>query len=376
MIKQVFFVALSLLATTINAQETSTVPGIDDMAGDFIVLNSRSYNDVKSLAEMKAFKISKVSDSSIKMSGFYMRGCEDFNADYDANTGTISIPAGTPIFNMETYMLYLYPWNDDTDEVINRPIEYEYNGHESWVCNTTIMLVAINGEEITPYYFSESSKIAKCNGTTDNISYVGQAGSQDEYIENRPSYIVIDGKYIDIYNLLQADQYQYGVHISGIYDEKSNEAWFNYATTGMANDGTYRILTGCEYDKETNMPTGMSYPDTQQMGLTRASIDLEEGKIIFDPMAIWAATYDQQTGQLTVDENLLYEFVKSVEVNFDVEKAIGAYIKDIDSDNKEIEKIDFYTIDGVKIEYPEKGTFVIKKTYYKDKSSLSEKMIF
>lgn len=376
MIKKVLFVALSLLATSISAQETSTIPSIDDMSGDFIVLNSRSYNEVKSLAEMKGFNISKVDDNTIKMSGFYMNKCEDFNADYDSATGTISIQAGTPIFNMDTYMLYLYPWDDETEEVINRPIEYEYNGHESWICNTTIMLVAISGENITPYYFSEGSKIAKCNGTTNNISYVGQAGSQDEYNESRASYVVLDGNNIDIYNLLQADQYGYGVHISGIFDEKSNEAWFNYTTTGMANDGTYRILTGCEYDKETNMPTGMSYPDTDQMGLTKASIDLENGKLSFDPMAIWAATYDQQSGQLTVDENLLYEFVKSVEVTFDVEKAIGADIKNVNSGNKEIESIEFYTVDGMKIENPQQGSFVIKKTYYKDNSFSSEKVIF
>ena len=52
MIKKLLFVALSLFATTICAQETTTVPTIDDVTGDFIVMNYRSYNYVQSLAEM------------------------------------------------------------------------------------------------------------------------------------------------------------------------------------------------------------------------------------------------------------------------------------------------------------------------------------
>lgn len=378
MIKKLLFVALSLFATTICAQETTTVPTIDDVTGDFIVMNYRSYNDVQSLAEMKGFKITKVDDTTVKMSGFYMNRCLDFNAEYDATTGTISIPAATPIYDMETYMYYLYPWNDETNKVIERPIEYKYNGHDSWVCSTTIMLVAIQGEEFQPYYFSEDSKIAKCNGTTNNTSYTldSETGEQNEFIESRSSYVVVDGNYIDIYNLLQADQYGYGVHLSGVYEEGSNEAWFSYTTTGTANDGTYRILTGCEYNEETNLPTGMSYPDTDYMGLTKATIDLENGKLDFDPMTIWPATYDESTGKLTVDEESFYEFVKSVTVTFDVEKAIEADINKVNSGNKEIEKVEFYTIDGMKVENPEHGTFIIKRTVYKDNTFNSEKIIY
>lgn len=376
MIKNLLFVAFSLFATAICAQETTTVPSIDDVTGDFIVMNYRSYNDVQSLAEMKGFKITKVDDTTVKMSGFYMNGCFDFNAEYDVTTGTISIPAATPIFDMETYMYYLYPWNDETNEVIERPIEYKYNGHDSWVCSTTIMLVAIQGEEIQPYYFSEDSKIAKCNGTSKVTSYYGVGESQEEYNDTNASYVVMGDNYIDIYNLLQADQYGYGVHLSGEYEKGANEAWFSYTATGKANDGTYRALTGCEYNEETNLPTGMSYPDTEYMGLTKASLDLGNGEIVFKPMAIWAATYDQNTGQLTVDENMLYEFVKSVTVTFDVDSAIGADIETVNNANKEIENIEFYTVDGLKIENPEHGTFVIKRTVYKDNTFSTEKIIY
>lgn len=376
MIKRILLGALSFIAVSVSAQTASAAPAIDDMNGDFIVMNSRVYNDVKSLAEMKGFTISKVNEDSIRVSGFYMNNCYDFNAEYDDMSGSIYIPAGTPIYDLGSAILYLYPWNDETEEVIMRPIEYMYNGHDTWICNTTIMLVAINGEDIVPYYFSEGSKIARCNGTTDNISYVGQAGSQDEYVESRASYVVMDGNYIDIYNLLLADQFGYGVHVSGIYSEDNDEVWFNYAVTGTANDGTYRILTGCEYDEETNMPTGMSYPDTQSMGLIKAKINMESGEMVFEPMAIWAATYDSETGQLTVDENLLYEFVKSVNVKFDVEDAIESDIDNIATADKQIERVEFFTIDGMKIDNPENGTFIIKKIYYSDKSTETEKIIF
>lgn len=376
MIKRILLGALSFIAVSVSVQTASAAPAIDDMNGDFIVMNSRVYNDVKSLAEMKGFTISKVNEDSIKVSGFYMNNCYDFNAEYDDMNGSIYIPAGTPIYDLGSAILYLYPWNDETEEVIMRPIEYKYNGHDTWICNTTIMLVAINGEDIVPYYFSEGSKIARCNGTTDNISYVGQAGSQDEYVESRASYVVMDGNYIDIYNLLLADQFGYGVHVTGIYGEDNDEVWFNYAVTGTANDGTYRILTGCEYDEETNMPTGMSFPDTQKMGLIKAKINLESGEMVFEPMAIWAATYDSETGQLTVDENLLYEFVKSVKVKFDVEDAIESDIDNIMTTDKQIERVEFFTIDGMKIDNPENGTFVIKKIYYSDKSTETEKIIF
>lgn len=375
MIKNLLFVALSLFTTTICAQETTTVPSIDDVTGDFIVMNYQTYDNVKSLATTKGLKIKKVDDTTIKISGFYVNKCLDFNADYDVTTGTISIPAATPIYDMDTYKVCLYPWNDETDEVINRPIEYKYDGHDSWSCTTTIMLVAIQ-EGVQPSPFSEGSKIVKCNGTSNVVSYYGIGENQEEYNDTNASYVVIDGNYIDIYNLRQADQYGYGINVSGVYDKDLKEAFFNSAVIGMANDGTYKVLTGCEYDEETNLPTGMTYPDTDYMGLTKASIDLEEGNISFDPMAIWAATFDQNTGKLTVNEDILFEFLKYATVTFDVDKAIEANIETTNSTNKEIERVEFYTIDGIKVENPEQGTFIIKRTVYKDNTFNSEKIIY
>ncbi len=374
-IKQLLSVSALAVATALCAQESGTVPTLEQMEGDFIVMNSRVYNEMTSLAEMKQFTITPVGDDSIRMSGFYTIQGMDFNAEYDKSTGTIYIPAATPILDMESYMFYLYAWNDETEEVIMRPIEYKYVGNDSWVCNTTIMLVAVQGEEVQPYYFSEGSQISRCNATSQNVSYVGAAGSQEEYVESRPAYVTMVDNQIDIYNFLQADQYGYGVHLTGVYMENSKDAWFYYTTTGETNEGTYRVLTGCEYDEETNMPTGASYPDTELKGFIRADVDLETGEMVFDPMAIWLAEYSDESG-LVIDENYLFEFVKSATVTCEMPLHTGIETPAVDDVQKEIERIDLYTVDGRKVKEPLDGTFVIKVTVYKDKSSKAEKMIF
>lgn len=313
MIKQLLLATTVAIATSVCAQSTTDIPTLDEMKGDFLVLNSQEYDGVTSLASMKPFTMSPNDDNTISIDGFYMNGCLAFNAEYNEKTGSISIPSGTPIFDMDTYMIYLYPWNSETEEEILRPIEYKYIGNNTWECNTDLMLVAIQGDEKQTVTFSNGSRLVRCNGKSDNTSYVGAAGSQDEYIESRPSYITINGNSIDVYNILTADQYGYGVHLNGTLDRENGEVMFNYTLTGHANDGTYRILTGCEYDSETNMPTGLSFADTENVGKIYATINMEKGEIALNPMAIWPAAYDATTGSLTVDDTQLYEFVKNCE---------------------------------------------------------------
>lgn len=378
MIKQLLLATTVAIATSVCAQSTSDIPTLNEMKGDFLVLNSQEYDGVTSLASMKPFTMSPNNDNTISIDGFYMNGCLAFNAEYNEKTGSISIPSGTPIFNMDTYMVYLYPWNSETEEEILRPIEYKYIGNDTWECNTDLMLVATQGDEKQTVTFSNGSRLVRCNGKSDNISYVGAAGSQDEYIESRPSYITINGNSIDVYNILTADQYGYGVHLSGTLDRENGEVMFNYTLTGHANDGTYRILTGCEYDSETNMPTGMSFADTENVGKIHATINLEKGEIALSPMAIWPAEYDATTGSLSVDDTQLYEFVKSVNVSYDVNSSETTAIEKpaVNDAGKEVAKIEYYAVDGSKLSSPKDGTLVIKVTTYKDKATKSEKIIF
>lgn len=378
MIKQLLLATTVAIATSVCAQSTSDIPTLNEMKGDFLVLNSQEYDGVTSLASMKPFTMSPNDDNTISIDGFYMNGCLAFNAEYNEKTGSISIPSGTPIFDMDTYMVYLYPWNSETEEEILRPIEYKYIGNDTWECNTDLMLVATQGDEKQTVTFSNGSRLVRCNGKSDNISYVGAAGSQDEYIESRPSYITINGNSIDVYNILTADQYGYGVHLSGTLDRENGEVMFNYTLTGHANDGTYRILTGCEYDSETNMPTGMSFADTENVGKIYATINLEKGEIALNPMAIWPAEYDATTGSLSVDDTQLYEFVKSVNVSYDVNSSETTAIDKpaVNDAGKEVAKIEYYAVDGSKLSSPKDGTLVIKVTTYKDKATKSEKIIF
>lgn len=378
MIKQLLLATTVAIATSVCAQSTSDIPTLNEMKGDFLVLNSQEYDGVTSLASMKPFTMSPNDDNTISIDGFYMNGCLAFNAEYNEKTGSISIPSGTPIFDMDTYMVYLYPWNSETEEEILRPIEYKYIGNDTWECNTDLMLVATQGDEKQTVTFSNGSRLVRCNGKSDNISYVGASGSQDEYIESRPSYITINGNSIDVYNILTADQYGYGVHLSGTLNRENGEVMFNYTLTGHANDGTYRILTGCEYDSETNMPTGMSFADTENVGKIYATINLEKGEIALNPMAIWPAEYDATTGSLSVDDTQLYEFVKSVNVSYDVNSSETTAIDKpaVNDAGKEVAKIEYYAVDGSKLSSPKDGTLVIKVTTYKDKATKSEKIIF
>lgn len=378
MIKQLLLATTVAIATSVCAQSTSDIPTLNEMKGDFLVLNSQEYDGVTSLASMKPFTMSPNNDNTISIDGFYMNGCLTFNAEYNEKTGSISIPSGTPIFDMDTYMVYLYPWNSETEEEILRPIEYKYIGNDTWECNTDLMLVATQGDEKQTVTFSNGSRLVRCNGKSDNVSYVGAAGSQDEYIESRPSYITINGNSIDVYNILTADQYGYGVHLNGTLDRENGEVMFNYTLTGHANDGTYRILTGCEYDSETNMPTGLSFADTENVGKIYATINMEKGEIALNPMAIWPAAYDATTGSLTVDDTQLYEFVKTVNVSYDVNSSETTAIEKpaINDAEKEVAKIEYYTVDGSKLSSPKDGTLVIKVTTYKDKATKSEKIIF
>lgn len=377
MVRKFILATAVAAATSVCAQNTTEIPALSDMSGEFLVLNSQEYNGVTSLSSMKAFKMSPSDNTTVRMSGFYMAGCLDFDAEYNEKNGSMSIGSGTPIFDMESYMIYLYPWDSENEEVISRPIEYKYAGNNTWQNDNDLMLVAIQDENIQTSSFSNSSTIVRCNGTSANTSYVGVAGSQDEYNESRPCYVTINGNRIDIYNILQADQYGYGVHLSGTFDAETGDAMLDYTLTGYANDGTYRILTGCDYDEATNMPTGMSYAGTAYMGRIHATIDVKNGTLTLDPMAIWVAEYDATTGSITVNENLLFELVKTVNVTYDPASTIATSIESVDNTAaKEVQRVEYYSIDGRKIGEPQRGSLVIRVTVYKDNTSKKEKILF
>lgn len=92
MIKQLLLATTVAIATSVCAQSTSDIPTLNEMKGDFLVLNSQEYDGVTSLASMKPFTMSPNNDNTISIDGFYMNGCLTFNAEYNEKTGSISIP--------------------------------------------------------------------------------------------------------------------------------------------------------------------------------------------------------------------------------------------------------------------------------------------
>ena len=91
MFKQFMLVTAVAAAASVCAQET-TIPSMSEMTGDFIVLNSQSYNGVNSLAAMKPFTIETADNDSNTINGFFMRNVLDFQTTISATTGNISIP--------------------------------------------------------------------------------------------------------------------------------------------------------------------------------------------------------------------------------------------------------------------------------------------
>ena len=124
------------------------------------------------------------------------------------------------------------------------------------------------------------------------------------------------------------------------------------------------------------MPTKVAYSGTNNYGKVRASIDLEKGEIAIDPMAIWVAEYSESG--IMVDENQFYEFVKTVNVTYDVSKTDISAIEAPSKTNveKEVSHIDYYAIDGRKLAEPQEGSLVIKVTVYTDGSRKADKIVY
>lgn len=90
------------------------------------------------------------------------------------------------------------------------------------------------------------------------------------------------------------------------------------------------------------------------------------------------AEYDAGSGSITVNENMLFEFVKTVNVEYDANSSAVTAIESVDNGTaaKEVLRVDYYTIDGRKIAEPQEGSLVIRVTVYKDMTTKKEKTVF
>ena len=187
----------------------ASAPSLASMSGDYIIINYKSYEGTSFIADMKSMRIEPLRDG-LEFSGFYITGSPALQAAYDEATGTIGIPAGTLMFSAGGMVQYLYPWDEENIEVLHTPVEYTYQGNDTWKLSAPAVLMSgVEGGELSPYYFSQGSEIRRANAVTENLSYVGWGSDQECFEESRPSYVELNNGKITVFNKLQKDQYGY-----------------------------------------------------------------------------------------------------------------------------------------------------------------------
>lgn len=361
------------------AQEIGEIPPVSALEGNYIIMNSKVYEGVKNLADMRAMEISLTEDDSLLFSGYYV-GSIKFKAGYNAKNGSISIPPGIKVFGYsdnEGASQYLYAWDDEKEEVIPRPIIYKYKGNNTWEIETTIVLmVGVEGGELSPGYFSQgSSKICRANATTENVSFVDRGAEQQRWDETRNSYVTIDGSKVSVFNMLQTDGNGYGCKLDLTYNPVTRRVSAPPALIGQVGDldYPYRALTGCQYDDAKNEPTDIIYPGTSKEGFIEGTMDLEQGIIELQPMTIWPSAYTA-TGW-TVDLTRFYEFVKTVKITFDPASTTSISAPQAaDVAGKEIVRTEYYNLAGQRITEPIPYTVFIRRIYYMDNTFTTEKV--
>ena len=121
------------LASVGMAVAQTMPPSVEEMAGDYVIMNYKEYEGQKLLADMKDMRIDAAGHDALKFSGFYMTDSEDFAVAYDPQSGKIAIPSGTQVLGGDSgFEQYLYLWNEDKDEVMNSDIEYLLQEDGTW----------------------------------------------------------------------------------------------------------------------------------------------------------------------------------------------------------------------------------------------------
>lgn len=375
MIRQTIGYLLALTSIYAVAQNSNTMepPSLEELTGDYVIMNYKEYEGVKLLADMKNMRMTS-ERATLTLSGFYMTGSEDFTADYDPSDGTISIQAGTQLLGGESgFEQYIYLWDQDNEAVKNTPIKLLYQSDGSWKIDDAIVLMSgVEGGSLTPYYFSNGTVIRRANATTENVSYVGWGGEQEIYMESRPSYVEITNNRITIYNMLQKDQFGYGCSFTGTFTT-DGRASFAPAVIGQANDYTYKVLAGCLYDDNENKPIEVTDAGTRSEGFVKGNIDINNGTLQIEPMAIWAGNADN--GYVTLNSNRSYfEFIKSVKISFSPQDT-SSIDKIIAADSEEPVTIEYFNLSGQKLHKSHARGLIIRRTTYNNGNYKNEKVI-
>lgn len=380
-----------LLALPMLAQ--TTPPTINEMAGDFVLINYKintDYSPDPLVAEVRDFTLTpKAGTDSLIAGDFYIDGMPDFKVKFGSVSGNITIPGGTCVFSYSDgngSVQYLYSFDEATQEVSPRPITYRYQGNGVWECTIPIVLMTgqlVNGElsgDLTPYYHSQGSRICRANATMTDLVYDGDAVA---YNDVRPVLVLReDANSLTFYNLTQIDGYGNGSWLQFAYNRPTQELLAYGTIIDDASDieYPYKALTGCEYDAETKRPTGPSkytLNGEEYDGLISAKADPLTGIITFDPMCVWPASYDETNGVNINTEAFyeVYEWMKLEIKDFEAVTSISTPMVSGDASGRKVLSTEYYTPAGRRINAPAPGMVTIKKQTFSDGTVKAEKIL-
>lgn len=378
------------LSLPLEVDAQSEFPTTEEMNGDFILMNYKSYEGetetTTAIAETRPFVLTaNEEDNTMVAEGFYQRGMPSLNMNYIPATGNIQIPAGQVVFayaDGEGSIMYLYGWDERNEMVSERPIVYRYEGGGCWRCTQPLMLMAgmiQDGElvgDLQPYVHSQGSVIARANATVNDVAYDGDAV---EYREERPAYMTVSDRTISIYNLTQVDGQGNGSWVNFAYLPATGQALAFPTLIGDAPsdlDYPYKALTGCIYNEQTNRPTDINHVELNGKdyeGLIVSAVDMDNGEMVFEPMAVWPSTYS--SAGWNIDLTRFYEVYSEMTVSFIPEEVLG--INHVTTDNVEADilRTDYFTPDGRLVKKPLPGQVIIQRITRADGTTESHKII-
>lgn len=379
------YIAAAMLAVSL-ASNAQTTPTYEEMPGDYVILNYMSYDDVVYLKETRAFNVKHSSEADkLWFTNFYMLTGSAFECTYRSN-GTVMIDAGTLMFEFpdgQGSKQWLFNWDEANSEPNERPIYYRYEGDNRWLCGSPLVLVtgtSLDSEELYPYYFAVESEFMRSNANTHNVSYVWDNYDNRNQVwdENRASYVEVldNGKTINVYNLLAISSQLYGCWIRLTKNESTG--LYTAVPYIMADASTnfewpYKTLAGVEYNSSTMRPTGPVNKGGKNEGLITATVDFDNGKIIFNPVCILPSKYDENGYVINYDS--YYEFVQTLEIDFDASSLSSVDEMKIDP-AAALVATEYYTLSGIRVANPDKGMLLVRRMVMSDGSIRSDKIKF
>lgn len=393
-----------MLAAMAALPANAAVPTIDDIVGDYVqcdsarVQSSTTGEVVTQFSGCTDLTVAKVegADDKVTISGFWrgLRGDRyTLTADFDDFNGSISLPAGTVIWEDNRYngsgeligtvpvMAYAMEGSDEAGwQVSSRPIIFSYDQSTGRYVNRGYIAISTyvadessddQTEGIMEYLYNVT--LVPANGTVTNSNYrVEQDGTITSYgEESRACYV--DEKNGVILNLLYTDQYNSGPMMS--FRIEGNNFVLPAAAIATLTDATYsyKVLAGVDIDPDTKRPWLTPTMDISGEIVEDAATGMKS--VSFSPSAIYAVAVvaDETTGQYYMDisdNSPVYEIVESLELKYtpvDVAASVGDAMA---SDAvKEVATVEYYDLYGRKLPAAAdvKGV-VIKRITYTDGS--------